>query len=70
MRAETAANVRNAVELMDQTDEAEELVKTLVQLIEEKRLQVKVLRKAEFTRKRTSSTTARFMTMRARGGTT
>ena len=45
MRAETAANIRNAVELMDQTDEAEELVKTLVQLIEEKRLQVKVYTK-------------------------
>src|SRR6266496_431356 len=45
MAAETAANVRNAVELMDQTDEAEELVKTLVQLIEEKRLKVKVYTK-------------------------
>ena len=45
MRGETAANIRNAVELMDQTDEAEELVKTLVQLIEEKRLQVKVYTK-------------------------
>lgn len=45
MRAETATNIRNAVELMDQTDEAEELVKTLVQLIEEKRLQVKVYTK-------------------------
>jgi superfamily II DNA or RNA helicase len=42
---ETAGNIRNAVELMDQTDEAEELVKTLVQLIEEKRLQVKVYTK-------------------------
>jgi hypothetical protein len=45
MAAETAANVRNAVELMDQTNEAEELVKTLVQLIEEKRLKVKVYTK-------------------------
>jgi superfamily II DNA or RNA helicase len=45
MADETAANIRNAVELMDQTDEAEELVKTLVQLIEEKRLNVKVYTK-------------------------
>jgi superfamily II DNA/RNA helicase len=45
MAAETAANIRNAVELMDQTDDAEELVKTLVQLIEEKRLKVKVYTK-------------------------
>src|SRR5438034_293893 len=45
MAEETAANVRNAVELMDQTDESEELVKTLVQLIEENRLKVKVYTK-------------------------
>lgn len=42
MAAETAENLKNAVELMDQTDEGELLVKTLVQLIEEKRLKVKV----------------------------
>jgi phosphatidylserine/phosphatidylglycerophosphate/cardiolipin synthase-like enzyme len=40
--AETAANICSSVELMDQTDEAETLVKNLVQMIEEKRLQVRV----------------------------
>ena len=42
MATETADNIRSSVELMDQTDEAETLVKNLVQMIEEKRLQVRV----------------------------
>jgi superfamily II DNA/RNA helicase len=37
-----ADNIRGSVELMDQTDESEMLVKTLVQMIEEKRLKVKI----------------------------
>lgn len=45
MVAETAENLKVAVELMDQTDEGEMLVKTLVQLIEEKRLKVRVYTK-------------------------
>ena len=45
MAAETAANIRTAVELMDQTDEAECVVKTLVRMIEEKRLKVRVYTK-------------------------
>jgi HKD family nuclease len=45
MTNETAENLKNAVELMDQTDEGESLVKSLVQLIEEKRLKVKVYTK-------------------------
>ena len=45
MSAETAENIRTAVELMDQTNEGELLVKTLVRLIEEKRLKVKVYTK-------------------------
>jgi len=45
MTAETAENIKTAVELMDQTDDGEALVKTLVQLIEEKRLKVKVYTK-------------------------
>ena len=40
MAAETAANVRTSVELMDQTDEGEALVKNLARMIEEKRLVV------------------------------
>ncbi|MGK7938178.1 MAG: helicase-related protein [Xenococcaceae cyanobacterium] len=42
---ETAANVRQGIELLDQTDEAQTLIKNLVQMIEEKRLQVKVYSK-------------------------
>ncbi|MFM6438185.1 MAG: helicase, partial [Microcystis panniformis] len=42
MATETADNIRSSVELMDQTDEAETLVKKLVLMIEEKRLQVRV----------------------------
>ena len=37
MATETAENIRSSMELMDQTDEAEALVKTLVQMIEENR---------------------------------
>ena len=40
--SETAENLQEAVALMDQTDEGEALVKTLINLIEEKRLKVKV----------------------------
>jgi superfamily II DNA/RNA helicase/HKD family nuclease len=42
---ETAANFRSSIELIDQTDEAQTLIKNLVQMIEEKRLQVKVYTK-------------------------
>lgn len=42
---ETAANIRSSIELMDQTDEAETLLQNLVEMIEEKRLQVKVYTK-------------------------
>ncbi len=45
MAAETAENIRGTVELMDQTDEAEETVKILVRLIEEKRLKVRIYTK-------------------------
>jgi phosphatidylserine/phosphatidylglycerophosphate/cardiolipin synthase-like enzyme len=45
MAAETAGNVRSSAELMDQTDEAEELVKSLARMIEEKRVKVKVYTK-------------------------
>jgi len=40
--AETAANVRSTVELMDQSDEGEALVRVLARMIEEKRLKVRV----------------------------
>jgi len=43
--SETKENLQEAVALMDQTDEGEALVKTLVNLIEEKRLKVKVYTK-------------------------
>ncbi|MFN6515879.1 MAG: helicase-related protein [Nostoc sp. CreGUA01] len=42
---DTAANIRSSIELMDQTDEAEKLVKNLVEMIEEKRLHVRVYTK-------------------------
>src|SRR3990172_8340633 len=42
---ETAYSIRASVELMDQTDEGEALVKTLEQMIEEKRLKVRVYTK-------------------------
>jgi superfamily II DNA or RNA helicase len=45
MAGETALNVRATVEQMDQTDEAERLVKTLVRMITEKRLKVRVYTK-------------------------
>ncbi len=45
IKAETAANVRSDIELLDQTDEAQTLIKSLVQMIEEKRLEVKVYTK-------------------------
>jgi superfamily II DNA/RNA helicase len=45
MANETAANIRSSIELMDQTDEAEMLVKNLVQMVEEKRLHVRVYTK-------------------------
>jgi hypothetical protein len=38
----TVANMRESVELMEQTDASQQLVSTLVQLIAEKRLQVRV----------------------------
>ncbi|MBW2308456.1 MAG: helicase, partial [Deltaproteobacteria bacterium] len=45
MTAETSENIRTGMELMDQTDEGEALVKTLVRMIEEKRLKVRVYTK-------------------------
>jgi superfamily II DNA or RNA helicase len=45
MTAETAQNIRSAIELMDQTDEAQAVVTALVRMIEEKRLKVKVYTK-------------------------
>ena len=45
MAAETAENIRTSVELMDQTDEGEALVKVMVRMIEEKRLKVRVYTK-------------------------
>ncbi len=45
MAEDTAKNIRSTIELMDQTGEAEELVKVLVRLIEEKRLKVRVYTK-------------------------
>lgn len=45
MATETATNIRTAVEVMDQTDEAEQIVKTLAGMVEEKRLHVRVYTK-------------------------
>ncbi len=45
MANETATNIRSAVEQMDQTDQSEILVKTLVRMIEEQRLKVRVYTK-------------------------
>ena len=42
---ETATNLRHTIERMDQTDDAQALVQTLVRMIQEKRLQVKVYTK-------------------------
>jgi len=43
--AETGENIRTGIELMDQTDEGESLVRTLVRMIEDKKLKVKVYTK-------------------------
>jgi hypothetical protein len=45
MATETAENVRTSMELMDQTDEGESLVREMVRMIEDKRLKVKVYTK-------------------------
>lgn len=45
IEANTAENITASVELMDQTDEGELLIKTLVEMIEEKRLRVRVYTK-------------------------
>ncbi len=45
MAVETAANIWSSAELMDQTDEGEELVKTLARMIEEVRIKVRVYTK-------------------------
>ena len=45
MANETAENIRATVELMDQTDDAEAMVKILARLIEEKRLKVRIYTK-------------------------
>ena len=45
IKEETVATVRSDIELLDQTDEAQTLIKSLVQMIEEKRLEVKVYTK-------------------------
>ena len=45
MTTEAAENIRGAVELMDQTDESEMLLTTLVQMIQDKRLKVRVYTK-------------------------
>ena len=42
---ETAGNIRSAIELMDQTDAAQAVVTTLVRMVEEKRLKVKIYTK-------------------------
>lgn len=42
MSTETTSSIRSGIELMDQTDEGETLVKSLVQMIEEKRLKARV----------------------------
>ena len=45
MAQETAGNLRNSVELMDQTDEAQELIAGLIHMMEEKRLKVRIYTK-------------------------
>lgn len=42
---DTAANLRNTVELMDQTDEVQELIAGLIRMIDEERLKVRVYTK-------------------------
>ena len=39
---ETASSIKSSLELMDQTDGQEKLIKSLASMIEEKRLKVKV----------------------------
>ena len=43
--ADTGENIKTGMELMDQTDEGEDLVRNLVRMIEEKRLKVKIYTK-------------------------
>ena len=45
MAKAAAVNVRSSMEVMDQTDESEALVRTLARLIEEQRLKVRVYTK-------------------------
>lgn len=45
MLVDTASNIRTSLELMDQTDDGEQVVRTLVRLIEEERLKVRVYTK-------------------------
>src|SRR4030043_964573 len=45
MARETAENLRSSVELMDQTDEAQALIAGLIQMIQDKRLKVRVYTK-------------------------
>jgi len=45
MAVETAGNIRTSMELMDQTDEGESLVREMVRMIEDKRLKVRVYTK-------------------------
>lgn len=45
MAQDTAGNLRNSVELMDQTDEAQALIAGLIRMVEEKRLKVRVYTK-------------------------
>ncbi len=45
MTTETAENIRSSIELMEQTDAGEDIIKTLVQMIEEKRVKVRVYTK-------------------------
>ncbi len=42
---ETAENLKESVEVMDQTDEGEELVRAILRMIEQKRLQVRIYTK-------------------------
>lgn len=42
---ETKENIKNSIELMDQTDEGEKVIRTLIKMIEEKRLKVKLYSK-------------------------
>jgi superfamily II DNA or RNA helicase len=45
MAADTATGIRSSVEVMDQTDDSEEVIRTLARMIEEKRLLVRVYTK-------------------------